>query len=389
MTALLVTLLVSQSLLASPPDSPNSKTLCPKTLPVSAAYAEAQKKAKLALIEFANHKEVAPEADATLSKLIAAKSPAITEWIANRGTATEDAIAREWREYYAKHFLLSRYPSSKPALNAQIEAFVQRLYSQALPDAEQARIKKIFEQARQATLKWIASAALDGPNSQKIQARIKAVELVFLKKLSGSPFQKNPLEAISWGVAYDPVPNRINVGVEVLQYPSDANLFAVLTHELGHSVDSCRWGAFLEGAYPFASVVHCLRGPSSAGARTRDDSQIEEMVKAGKLSPELKAALTAHPTCNKLEYPPIGVQSDQSLEAFADWFAAEVTSQSDFAKAELRVDLCQDQRLNEGSAYPANEIRLQRIYFAHPKLRKLLPLSQDGAPVYCPLEKKS
>jgi len=154
---------------------------------------------------------------------------------------------------------------------------------------------------------------------------------------------------------------------------------AVFAHEVGHSFDPCRWSAFYEGVWPFEKVGQCLRSDKSVGAKARDDSKLEAFQKAGRISSELGAALKANPTCNKLVYPPAGIQADQLPETFADWFSAEVISRyKNLDVSKLRLDLCEGKNLVEGSSYPANGLRQGKIYYAHPVIRKLLKSNEEN-----------
>lgn len=64
-------------------------------------YIDLQSKKELALKKFSNQKNIAKIADETLSKLLLAKSPVITDWLKKRNllTKSEDEIVREWRTY--------------------------------------------------------------------------------------------------------------------------------------------------------------------------------------------------------------------------------------------------------------------------------------------------
>ena len=81
-------------------------------------------------------------------------------------------------------------------------------------------------------------------------------------------------------------------------------------------------------------------------------------------------SLKKHLTCNRSFYPPEGTQKEQSLEIFADWFSAEVFAHSEYSSEFPRPDLCAKRPLSEGSSYLPNATRLNKIYFAHPKLTK-------------------
>lgn len=353
-------------------------------LPISQSYVEAEANLKSRLDKFANHPLIAAEADRVLSQLLAAKSPAIVEWMGKRDFAqkSENEVVREWRRYYATTFTLQKYPSQNPKVNALIEELVEKVYTSAIKAKEASHLIKIFSEAKNKSLQTIARMHLSESDSKSIQKRIKAIELNFLKKLKDSAFAKNPLEAISWGVAYDPVPNRINIGIEELKYNGDASLFAVFAHEIGHSFDSCRWGAFFQNSFPFAQVAKCLRTPESVNAKVRDDSKLDAFLAKGMISKETAASLKANPTCNLSQYPTNGLQADQSLEAFADWFSAEVVAESTYLKAGLRSDLCEANTLQEGSSYLSNQMRLERIYLVQPKLSTLGPKGTTPAR-YC------
>jgi len=358
---------------------------CPQSAVKNEAYQDSQALIQKQFKQFANDPLVASEADLVMSKLMAAKSVVIIDWLNEHGLnqKSEEDLVKEWREYYAKLFIIQRYPQTDVKLNNKIESLIEKSYTASISDAKRKHLLEVFKKAQAEAVKTVQSFQISKDAQEKIISKLNAVDLVFLKKLKGSPFEKHPLEALWWGIAYDPAPGKINVGVEALQYTDDQTLFAVFAHEMGHVFDSCRWGAQFLGVFPFASVVSCLRSTTSVGAKTRDDSQLEASVKTGKVGSELYASLKANPTCNKLEYPPVGVQADQSLESFADWFSAEVLSHStEYARLPLRSDLCQDSELHKGSAYPSNSDRLTKIYFANPKLKALVG-EQASASAYC------
>ncbi len=208
-----------------------------------------------------------------------------------------------------------------------------------------------------------------------------------MEDFATSQFKDKPLELLSWGIAYNPVPNQINMGLEGVNYPNDDTIYAVFAHEIGHSFDPCRFEAFLSksGNNPFEKVISCLRSKKSVAAKKRDDSKMDKLVKSGKLSRQLQQALLSNPTCNKLQYPPIGIQSDQIGESFADWFSAEIIHMRDSVKKGLRADLCNVKILNQGSSYPNNLDRLQKIYLAHPSIRKGLELKTASQFIHCSL----
>ena len=158
------------------------------------------------------------------------------------------------------------------------------------------------------------------------------------------------------------------MGLQSIDYPNDETYLAVFAHEIGHVFDSCRWGAYFTGVWPFEKIGECLRSTQSVKALKRDDSQLDIYTKQGKISTDLALSLKQNPTCNKLVYPQNGLQADQLPESFADWFATETMANIAKLNAKkLRIDLCINKKLSEGSSYSSNHDRLFKIYQAHPK----------------------
>jgi hypothetical protein len=335
-------------------------------------YAEIQKDVENRIQKFANQKAVGSQADQMLGQLIAKKSPAIMSWMSKRDfkNKSEDQIALEWRNYYAKTFIIGSYGKQNTKTRRLIDKLFDEINQKHFENKFIKKIEKLFEEVKANSKKSLQKFKVTQEQSDQINARIGSLKLYWMDKLPSSKFESMPLEWLSWGVAYDPQTNEINVGLDVFKYKSDSSLFAVLAHELTHSFDSCRWGAYLKGPFPFEAVAGCLRSEKSVGAKTRDDQKLESLG----LPQELVANLKQNKTCNKKDYPPIGIQSDQLPEAFSDWFSAEVISQSGYVDQDMRSDLCEETEVNSGSSYPKNSDRLQKIYLAHPDIRKkLLP----------------
>ena len=80
------------------------------------------------IFEFSQKKEIAQKSDEILMKLVKMKSQILKDWMDKREfkNGEEDQIAREWRLYYAKNFILSKYPSGDVGVgcNTQCTAFV-------------------------------------------------------------------------------------------------------------------------------------------------------------------------------------------------------------------------------------------------------------------------
>ena len=358
---------------------------------VNNAFIASQEEFKKTLQRFADTPLIAKKADEVLSKLITAKSPAIISWMKRHDSEkkSESEIVHEWRNYYARDFVIGKYPQADPATNRMIEKLMNDVYAASLPKKQRDHLSGVFEQTKDFAITRAQEFKLSEKDKKALITRIKTIQLYWMDNFKDSKFAKTPLEAVSWGVAYDPATNEVNIGIEALRYANDETLFAVFAHEIGHSFDPCRWGAFFQEDNPFEQTVSCLRDPKSAGAKTRDDSQLASLTKSGRVSEEIYAALKKNPTCNKMQYPPIGIQADQSLEAFADWFSAEVLSVSPRLNSKIRTDLCEDGELNPGSSYISNRTRLNRIYLANPIIRAKLDLEKDSDLRYCPAPEKS
>lgn len=362
----------------------------PKEVPK--AYTAFKKIVDSEIKTFANTKAVAEKADATLAKLISAKSPVITGWLSKRnlGAKSEDEVVREWRDYFARNFILTKYPHKENSIDTEIEKLMSAINKEFVSKDLQKTMQNRLSQSKNAAVSLIKDLSIQEPLKKKIISRIEAIELYWMKDFKSSKFSQLPLDFLDWGIAYDPVANEINIGVNSLAYPNEETYLGVFLHEIGHSFDSCRWLAFFEGEWPFTKVGECLRSSSSVAAKKRDDSQLETLVKENKISAELATSLKANPTCNKLIYPPAGLQADQLPESFADWFSAEaLATLKDLNPLNIRTDLCDDKDLTQGSSYVSNDLRLNGIYYAHPKFSKLSNKDKTKKYEHCEFSKKS
>jgi hypothetical protein len=370
-----------------------SGALCSREPAPPADYTQIKKQIDLKMLQFSNKKPVAKKADETLSKLIAAKSPFVSSWMKKHTSqeATDEEIARIWRQYFARNFVLTTYPSGDPTLNKEIESLADSITTEYATKLFRERMQKLFLTAQSAALETVKSFPISEEAKSDIRKRVQAIKLYWPLKFKTSRNNKIPLDIIAWGIAYDPQPNEINMGVNAMAYPNDSTYIAVFAHEIGHAFDSCRWGAFFKHAWPFQKIGECLRTDKSVGAKTRDDGPLDKMAAEKKLDKQFFKSMKDNPTCNKLAYPPAGTQADQLPESFADWFSAEVMGHTNLPDVEsLRVDLCEKRDLVAGSSYPTNELRLKHIYFAQPQLKAKLGLSAGEDPqvqnnFYCSL----
>ncbi len=347
-------------------------------------YLEMKKDIDQKIDVFANSKTIATHADRMILKLIEAKSPFIDSWYkkGNFKGKTEEEIARSWRQYFTRSFLLMKYPQGDAQIDAEIEKLVDGMLAKNFDKKFKEQVEKDFSATKTLAIETITEMKL--AQNKALIEKIKSIKLYWPSNLKTARNNSIPLDLIDWGIAYDPISNEINIGLNSLSYSNDQTLMAVFAHEIGHSFDSCRWSAFYDGVWPFEKVGQCLRSDKSVGAKTRDDSKLEAYNKAGRITAELVVALKANPTCNKMVYPPAGVQADQLPETFADWFSAEVISRhKNLDVSKLRLDLCEEKSLMEGSSYPANDLRQEKIYFSQPAIKKLLKDKAEDKDSYC------
>jgi hypothetical protein len=332
---------------------------------------------------------MAKRADDLLSVLIEKKSPVLDQWMEKRSLywKDEELIVRAWRTHFTESQLLN-HPNRDDVIRKIVESFAAKVGKKTFPAKERQKFERLFREAKKESLKILAKQA----NTNSISKRVEGIQLFWLEDLPKAKTPKSPLEFLDWGIAYDPVPNVINIGIRALEYPNEATIFAVFVHEIAHAFDPCRTLAFLpdlQAGGPFASIHACLREKEAAGALARDDSQLDAIARAKGLGADFPAMMRLNPTCTKQDYPPEGVQADQIPETFADWFSAEVVADSRYAIRGLRSDLCVEKELRKGSSYLTNANRLERIYLANPRLRKNLKLSAATNVKYCELKPAS
>jgi hypothetical protein len=361
---------------------------CSGELPFNSHYKDVANIVKSSGEVVANSKVIASQADKILSKLLSAKSPLVLNWIVRNKldpSKDEELIVKKWREYFLESFILAKYPSSEPEINRLIENSFQKISNIAFTTKIKSLYNSLFVKAVDNSKKYILKSTLSSQDKEKTLSKLNSIKLYWYEGLSNTKYEKMPLEFLRWGLAYDPIPNEINIGVLALSYNSDEEIYASLLHEIAHSFDPCRWSAMIGGKNPFDNVITCLRSDKSTGAKPRDDSRIDELVKMNKLPKEVAISLKDNPTCNRSFYPLVGMQRDQIAEVFADWFSAEVIGSfsNEYINKNLRRDLCRKSNLSKGSSYISNTNRLNKIYFTNPSIRKKLSLKEKFK--YCSL----
>lgn len=355
---------------------------CSGDLSFNSHFKDLTKTIKKSGDSLANSKAIASQADKVLSKLLSNKSPLVMKWIKAKKLdplKQEVQIVKEWRKYFLENFIFAKFSGNSAEVKKLVNDSFVNIYKTGFTKEIVSKFDKLFSKAVNNSVKYIGVTKIDKESKSKILSKLKSIKLYWFESLNGTKYEKMPLEFLRWGLAYDPAPNEINIGVLALSYNSDEEIYASLLHEIAHSFDPCRWSAMIGGTNPFDKVISCLRSDSSVGAKVRDDSRIL------KLPENVRKVLVSNPTCNKSFYPFPGMQRDQILEVFADWFSAEVVGSGPeiFINKKLRRDLCRSNNLSSGSSYILNDSRLRRIYFANPKISNLV--SAQSSSKYCKL----
>ena len=363
---------------------------CQSVSPGSTEYSELTKKAEKKFANAGNLATIASEADSVLAKLIANKSPVLVNWLQERelDSAKEDQIAKAWRLYYFHKFVVDRYPTDNKAINRSLEGLLKDMDDMAFDQSFKSKLEKILTTVKKDAKRRFLSWPIKQKDKQSITHRIDTVQLRWFKGLASSPYANKPLSYLASSLSYDPSKHQIHVGMKTKSYPTDASLYSVLAHEIAHSFDSCQWGLYIKGDFPFKKVESCMRALEGIHVKVRDDSHMKQAILDDVISKEMSQSLQQNPTCSLPQYPPRGVQKDQWPEAFSDWFAAEMFAFGHERIKELpRPDLCRDFKANPTSSLLSPLDRLLKIYLAQPKLAALWP--QDPAPTYCELEIKT
>lgn len=363
---------------------------CPKVTPnEDLPYQDIQEYIETELESLANSSLLAGQADIILGKLIGAKSPIIITWMAKRKfnpQTDEVKIVKEWRKYYLENFILGKFPTKTIATNSLVEKSFSKINKEVFTKKIKNHYRKIFKEAKSSALMWISKSALKIDSKSLINTKIEKIGLYFFEKLQDTRYQNKPLEFLRWGVAYSPLENQINIGIDMVKKKSEATVFAIFAHEIAHSFDPCRYSAFFKKINPFAKVISCLRSDKATGAKYRDDSLMPLYIKKGQMTKQLSSSLLKDKTCNKVNYPPSGYQKDQILEVFSDWFSAELVAMNKkYIKKNLRTDLCKQKKLMPGSSYLSNHDRLFKIYLTQPVIRKAVVGVSQKAAHYCPM----
>ena len=298
-----------------------AESYCQNDQPFNSHFKDVTKIVKASGTLVSNSPLVAKQADEILSKLIAAKSPLVLKWISKRNfnpVKDEERIIVEWRTYFLENFILSKFPSSDIKINNLLDSSFRTISKKSFTKEIITKMNLIFKDAQKNSLKYIIDSSLSSKDKALVTDRIKSMKLYWFNGLIGTKYEKMPLEFLRWGLAYDPVPNEINIGILSLSYNSDEEIYATLLHEIAHAFDPCRWSAIIGGVNPFNKPISCLRSIESVGAKKRDDSKLSQLVSVKRITPQLAKVLKNNPTCNKSFYPLAGMQRDQILEVFSD-----------------------------------------------------------------------
>lgn len=134
---------------------------------------------------FSNKKSIAQRADDTLSKLLSAKSPALIAWMNKRDlkSKSEEEIAREWRNYFARNFILTKYPYGDLSIDKEIETLIDSINKVFSDKKFQEKLENLFKKSKEASLLAIKSMPINEEQMKSIIKRIETIQLYWMKDL--------------------------------------------------------------------------------------------------------------------------------------------------------------------------------------------------------------
>lgn len=309
------------------------------------------------------------------NKLKSNKNKFIIDWESKLvAESTKDA----WTEFYITNFVMSESNKKNLRNDAFLSELYKASYNKIFSKERFELIKRVFTDIKNDSYKMLDKWPIENKAKLYIKNKIKNISIYRNILFEKSKFKGMPKEFFLWGVSYDPLRNEINLGLNSLEYRTYDQLYSVLSHEIAHSFDSCRWSAFAANIEsPFIGINQCLRSDiSGIGAKKRDDSRLKELHLKGELTEELYMSLRKNKTCNKSVFPPQGAQRDQLDEVFADWFSSTLMGISKRQFSNIRSELCHHKKLSQGSSYTSNNRRLRFLYLANNNLLKKLGLKK-------------
>jgi hypothetical protein len=366
-----------------------ANTLCPSELTIPADYTELDKNIEKKISEAANLVTISQEADRVLTQLMRSNNPALTTWLQQMGFGAGNplAIARQWRTYYLKNYILNKFPTPNPKINASVEALFADINKMAFPQDKKTEIEQIFKTAKKEMKQTLIAMPIPEDTQKQIIEQIEQTPLYWLGQLKGGPFQNQPLKFLNTGLTYDESKQQLLIGVQILRLPDSDSIMSRLIEGMTSSFDFCHWDKNLSQVKnPFTHLVQCFRESKSANAKTRDDRLLNQWLSKKVITEEKVDYLRNQPLCNDPLYPPAGSQKEQVNQVFADWFTAEVLAQRDPLRTPIRSDLCLlgKQPAVVGSAELSAHDRLMRIYYTQPTInKKLNPTTSFN---HCPLK---
>lgn len=241
--------------------------------------------------------------------------------------------------------------------------------------AETQRVKTLFSEVQQKTIRFLQAKKNSG-NSAEIENMISRIRAVRFRQ----PNMTKDFAALaedgceSPNAYFDPKDQSITVCPQLMNMP-DAAIFYMLTHEFGHSIDSCalaynntREGRvipeWMNGAptkepimsvavplakNPFKSVLNCLQSQDSIGVKTATAKElldsIDQDMNSVSMDNELRESSGEENYTDTTEalfedqkqnvrdhyedfkHCSIFAKSEHMQEAFSDWLATQILAE--------------------------------------------------------------
>jgi hypothetical protein len=209
---------------------------CDSSLKSDTHFAALEKKVYEELHKAAHLTPIAKKADDSLSKLISVKSPVLLTWLNDRKLmqAQEEAIAKEWRQYYLTNMILKSYPESSTDIREGINETFKRIQTLSFADSFKKLVTDRFAEVKKQSLVAIESSK--APNYKQQLLALEKIQLLWLEQLDNSPYEKAPLDYLEKGIHFDPDLQILKVGIQINRYRTPTSLNRVLASELSQAL---------------------------------------------------------------------------------------------------------------------------------------------------------
>jgi hypothetical protein len=289
-----------------------------------------------------------------------------------------------WRKQFFYTTLLPSYRELSPIQKELVNSAFVDINNFAFPEEVKKTYEQLFIEAKQLVFRLVDQQNMKKDVKKIIKGRVAQTQLNWFSQIEGTQYEEDPTSYLKYDIRYQPKYKIISIGFHATRLTDGDTIISKFIQQMARSIDPCRWSiSYPHFPYPYKNVLKCLREKGSVAAKKRDNSKIKKMFSEKKLTKKQKKSIEKFGTCNSAFYPPAGTQQEQIGVAFSDWFSAEAFSLVKELSRKFREDLCVESGQKDFHSYPRNKSRLERIYFANPKIRKLINVKNVKGVKYC------